>query len=173
MREFDLFEFLREAIFPLLLFGLFTAICVTGAVKAIRRKRQFRKAGHRVTAEILSFRKETRPGRFGRYKEQVCTLTVRCQPPEESGMRVYMIESFAGRASRYAECSEAEVCFIPGEAQPVLREDMTHVGLDSVLGIFGALLCGFMSLLYLILIIDTACGGRLSGWLSRFFMRHA
>ena len=172
MRNSNLFEAITEGIPEILLFGLFTAICVTGGVRAIKRLRRYRKGGTRVEAEILGYRKEKL--KSGRYSDTIHFVTLRCPSPDDGKTHIYILHSNAYKARRYEKLELAEVCFIPGEREPVLPEDMTHIGIDSVLGVFGTIFCGLFTLLLIFALYCTIFRPEeLLDKLHEFFMRRA
>ena len=146
-------EIIREGIAPVLMMGSFTAICLFGSIRAARRKRAFRSGGVRVIAQVLHYSSEVREAEYGRYRERVHSVTVRCVSPADGEEQTYILETNAGKAKRYAQTETAEVLFLPGEGKPILPEDMKHIGIDRVLGIFGTVFCGLFTLLFLIALI--------------------
>ena len=155
MNIHDILEFITEGICPTFLYVMFTVICLFGGINAIQRKRSFRKEGKIVEAEILQYMTEIRQGRYGNYRERIHIITLQCIPPDDTSTHIYTLITNASKARRYKHTDKAEVCFIPGESLPVLKEDMTHIGADSILGIFGAVLCGLISLLFIIALISS------------------
>ena len=150
MKEVLLRDVIRETAFPLILFGTFTYICFRGSVKAIRRRRAFKQGGTTAEAEVMQYGSYIRGGRFSRCRETVHSVIVRCVSLEDSEPRTYQLETNVSRARRYAHTDRTELLFIPGEEKPVLPEDMRHIRYDIGLGIFGTVLCGLFTLLFLI-----------------------
>ena len=153
MTVHDRLEVIRDGITPVLMMGSFTVVCLFGSIRAVRRKRAFRSGGARVSAQVLQYSSDVQNAEYGRYRERVHSVTVRCVSPVDGEAHIYTLETNAAKAERYAHADTAEVLFIPGENVPVLPEDMKHTRIDSVLGIFGTVFCGLFTLLFLIALI--------------------
>ena len=150
MREVHILDAIKETALPVMMFGTFSFLCIRGSTAAIRRRRAFKQSGTTAEAEIVQYGSYIRDGQFGRYRETVHAVVVRCISPEDGEPHIYQLETNASRARRYAHTDRTELLFIPGEENPVLPEDMRHIRYDIGLGIFGAVFCGLFALLFLI-----------------------
>lgn len=130
-------RFIEEAIMPLILYGLFSVICVYGAVKAIRRVKKLRNGGCKVvTAKIADYRTEhISAGRYSEWRHFVTVEMNDCEP------RFITLSTNSRKAMRYMDMETAEVYFIDGEEKPLLKEDIRHIYIDSVLGVIGGVIC--------------------------------
>lgn len=142
-------RFIEEAIMPLILYGLFSVICVYGAAKAIKRVKKLKNGKTEiVTAKIVDYRAEKIVA--GRYKELRHFVTVEIN---DSIPKYITLSTNSSRAKRYKDLEQAEIYFIDGEEKPFLKEDIRHIYIDSVVGVIGGIICILFTALIMIAII--------------------
>ena len=101
---------------PLILYGLFSVICVYGAVKAIKRVKKLKNGKTEiVTAKIVDYRAEKIVA--GRWRELRHFVTVEIN---DSTPKCIILSTNSSRAKRYKDLEQAEIYFIDGEEKPFI-----------------------------------------------------
>ena len=138
------FEFFEEAILPLLLYGLFSVICISSAVRAIKQVSKLRKGRFEVIdGRIIRYNKQKI--KMGRYVETRHYITVSINDEERPAY--YTLTTNSSKAKRYESMEQTEIYFIENEKTPFLKEDIRHIYIDSIIGVIGGVICVLFTLL--------------------------
>lgn len=144
-----MFEIITEALFPLILYIVFSVICIVGVKNALGNARKIKHGKcKKVIATINDYSERLHAGK---YCEVLHILTV----SYVEGNRLYVGKTFTNShsAKRYKNMQQTEIYLIEGEEMPLLKEHIKHIYLDIVLGIIGGIICVLFTLLILTAIV--------------------
>ena len=139
-------EVIKEAVFPLLLYGMFTLIALRGAAVSIRWLQRFRRQGEIYGARVLGCEQRKVPK--GRWMVDLYLVTVDC------GGQIMTLSTEHRRGKRYKNLDFCQVCFLPGEGGGwFLEEELRLMRRTRLLGLLGGAICLLFTLLMLMALI--------------------
>lgn len=131
-----------EEILCYFIFSLLAVLCAVIAFVGRTLKREetvrFDEKGRTCVGEVLSCEQKLlriKSVKGFPHKYTVYCLRVRCVHPFSGTAREFSIETSNRKAAKYADCKEAELCFVPSKRrrkQPYLREDMQEMHTEVI-----------------------------------------
>ena len=150
-------ELMRELLFPLLLYGLFTFMMLEHAVQAFRILRLYRREGVLVPARVTNFSVQT--VQYGHLRQTQYIVTIECMVPRTGEEQQFVLKTESNHGKKYADLKETEVMFISREEPfPMLQENLRTWKRLRVTTLFGGIFCLLFCLLLVFAIIVYSTG---------------
>lgn len=152
MPRFSFGKLMRELIFPLLLYSLFTFMMLRYAVQAFRILRLYWREGVSVPARVTDFSVQT--VQYGRLRQKQYIVTIVCIVPRTGEEQQFVLKTESKRGKQYADRKETEVVFISREEPfPMLQENLRTWKRLRVTTLFGGIFCLLFCLLLVFALI--------------------
>ena len=143
---------MRELVFPLVLYSLFTFMMLRYAVQAFRILLLYRRECVSVPARVTDFTVQT--AQYSRLRQTQYIVTIECKVPRTGEEQQFMLKTESERGKKYADRKETEVVFISREEPfPMLQENLRTWKRLRVTTLFGGIICLLFCLLLVFALI--------------------